>query len=81
MQTLCVQHGSVFSIPACSMCTFAVIKIDNISNLIVGLKRHLVIDGVELENYTVLQLRKLCLFCTQYCFLVHTNNKPIADTT
>ena len=75
-----MQHGSVFSIRACSTCTFAVIKIDNISNLIVGLKSCLVINGVEPANYTVLQLRKLCLLCTQYCFLVHTNNKPITDT-
>jgi hypothetical protein len=73
-------HGSDFSIPACSMCTFAVIKIDNISKLIVGLKSHLAINEVDLANYTVLQLRKLCLLCTQYCFLVHVNNKPIADT-
>jgi len=76
-----MQHGSVFSIPACSMCTFAVIKIDNISNLIVGLKSCLVISEVELADYTVLQLRKLCLLCTQYCFFVHTSNKPIADTS
>ena len=72
-----MQLGSVYSIRACSMCTFAVIKFDNISNLIVGLKNHLVI----LANCTVLQLRKLCLLCTQYCFLVHTSNKPIAGTT
>lgn len=71
-----MQHASVFSIPACSMCTFAVIKVDNISNLIVGLKNRLAI----LANCTVLQLRKLCLLCTQYCFLVHTSNKPISGT-
>jgi hypothetical protein len=62
------------------MCTFAVIKIDNFSNLIVGLKNCLVINEVELANYTGLQLRKLCLLCTQYCFLVHTSNKPFADS-
>jgi len=75
-----MQHGSVLSIPACSICTFAVIKIDNISNLIVSLKIRLVINGVELVIYTVLRLRKLCLLCTQYCFPVHTSNKLIADT-
>jgi len=59
-----MQHGSVFGITAHFMFTFAVIKIVNISNLIVRLKSRLVINGVELANYTVLQLWKLCLLCT-----------------
>jgi hypothetical protein len=45
LRLLCMQNGSVVSICTCSMCIFAVIKSDNISNLIVGHKVFLLLTG------------------------------------